>query len=136
MTTTTTDISGCWLGTYWQAEQPIRFEAAFVQGGNVLDGRILDDNYLGESSIKGELLGHRIFFIKRYLTTSPNPIRYSGTLTDDGNYMYGHWRIGYFDSGRWEAYSAHDALSAEFSALIAAQAGELPSLLEDDYLEI
>jgi len=136
MTTTTTDISGCWLGTYWQAEQPIRFEAAFVQGGSVLDGRILDDNYLGESSIKGELLGHRIFFIKRYLTTSPNPIRYSGTLTDDGNYMYGHWRIGYFDSGRWEAYRAHDALSEEFSALMAAQGGDLPPLLEDDFLEI
>lgn len=136
MKTTTTNISGCWLGTYWQAEQPIRFEAAFVQGGSVVDGRILDDNYLGESSIKGELLGHRIFFIKRYLTTSPNPIRYSGTLADDGNYMYGHWRIGSFDSGRWEAYRTFDVLSDEFAAFVAAQSDSLPLLLADDFLEI
>ena len=132
MTTTTTDISGCWLGTYWQAEQPIQFEAAFVQGGSVVDGRILDDHYLGESCIRGELLGHRIFFIKRYLTTSPNPIRYSGTLAEDGNYMYGHWRIGYFDSGRWEAYRTHDVLSEEFSVLLATQFGDVSLLQADD----
>ena len=68
ITTTMSNISGCWLGTYWQSGQAIQFEATLVQGGNVVDGRILDANYLGESSIQGELLGHRIFFIKRYWT--------------------------------------------------------------------
>jgi len=121
MTTTMTDISGCWLGTYWQAEQPTRFEATFVQGGNVLDGRILDGNYLGEAWLKGELLGNRIFFIKRYLTTSPNPIRYSGTLSEDGNYMHGNWRIGYFDSGSWEAYRTQDDLMEELMVTLAQQ---------------
>ena len=131
-TKTTNDISGCWLGTYWQADQPIRFEAAFVQGGSVVDGRILDTGYLGESCIKGEILGHRIFFIKRYLTTSPSPIRYSGTLDDDGNYMYGHWRIGSFDSGRWEAYRSHDSLSEELAMFVALYAGQEGYFAEDD----
>lgn len=119
MVKTSTNISGYWLGTYWQAGHPTQFEAALLQGGSVLDGRILDENYLGESWIKGELLGYRIFFIKRYLTTSPNPIRYSGMLSDDGNYMQGHWRIGYFDSGTWEAYRTDDVLTTELTALIA-----------------
>lgn len=95
-----------------------------------MDGRILDANYLGESSIKGELLGYRIFFIKRYLITSPNPIRYGGTLADDGNYMYGHWRIGSFDSGRWEAYRSHDGLSKELAAIVATHPGETAAYRE------
>lgn len=119
MTAATTNISGCWIGTYWQAAQPTRFEATLIQGGCVLDGRILDENYLGEAWIKGELLGSRVFFIKRYLTTSPSPIRYSGTLSEDGDYMHGHWRIGYFDSGTWEAYRSYDALGEELSLVLA-----------------
>ncbi|HEY9888425.1 MAG TPA: hypothetical protein V6D02_08500 [Candidatus Obscuribacterales bacterium] len=130
MKTTTTDISGCWLGTYWQTEQPTRFEATLIQGGTVLDGRILDANYLGEAWVKGELLGNRIFFIKRYLTTSPNPIRYSGTLSEDGNYMHGHWRIGYFDSGSWEAYRTDDALAAELAATLAQKGSQAIALSE------
>lgn len=107
-----------------------------MQGGSVVDGRILDANYLGESSLRGELMGQRIFFIKRYLTTSPNPIRYSGMLTKDGNYMYGHWRIGSFDSGRWEAYRGYDSLSAELSALIATHPPTRAARVDDDVWEI
>jgi hypothetical protein len=117
MTTTTADVSGYWLGTYWQTGQPIRFEANLVQGGSVLDGRILDNNYLGEAWLTGELLGERIFFVKRYVTTSPNPIRYTGTLSEDGNHMHGKWRIGYFDSGQWEAFRVHDPLSEALTTL-------------------
>ncbi|MGF1459985.1 MAG: hypothetical protein ACFBSG_13275 [Leptolyngbyaceae cyanobacterium] len=132
MNITTTDISGCWLGAYWQGKQPIHFQATLLQGGNVVDGRILDSNYLGESHIKGEVLGHRIFFIKRYLTTSPNPIRYSGSLADNGHYMHGHWRIGYFDSGRWEAYRTHDPFAEELSALLAEQPATAAPWPEDE----
>lgn len=114
-----TDMSGSWLGTYWQGGQPTRFEATLVQGGSVLDGRILDDNYLGEAYVQGELLGDRVFFVKRYLTTSPSPIRYSGTLSKDGNYVHGHWRIGYFDSGTWEAYRTSDFLLADLANAMA-----------------
>jgi hypothetical protein len=132
MTKMTTDISGCWLGTYWQGGQPTHFEAALVQGGSVLDGRILDEGYLGEANVQGELLGSRIFFIKRYLTTSPSPIRYSGTLSEDGNYMHGHWRIGYFDSGTWEAYRGEDALLNELADIIAVQTRAIAELADTD----
>jgi hypothetical protein len=134
MTTTTADISGCWLGTYWQAGQPTRFEATLIQGGSVLDGRILDNNYLGEAWVKGELLGNRIFFIKRYLTTSPSPIRYSGTLSEDGNYMHGNWRIGYFDSGSWEAYRAEDSLTEELKTIVAEKVALARSFAEGDFI--
>ena len=115
------DVSGSWLGTYWHCGQPTRFEATLVQGSSVLDGRILDDSYLGEACIRGDLLGNRIFFVKRYLTTSPSPVRYSGTLSDDGNYMHGHWRIGSFDSGTWEAYRTLDLLATDWAKMMASQ---------------
>ncbi|MEM6835967.1 MAG: hypothetical protein AAF609_03845 [Cyanobacteria bacterium P01_C01_bin.120] len=135
MKITKTDISGRWLGIYWQAENPIGFEAAFIQGGSVIDGRVLDENYLGESFIKGELLGSRIFFIKRYLTTSPHPIRYSGTLTEDGNYMSGHWRIGYVDSGRWEAYRTYDPLAEALAGLTMTQSTSVLMTADEDVWE-
>ncbi len=115
------NVSGSWLGTYWQDGQPTRFEATLIQGNSVLDGRILDDNYLGEAFIRGDLLGNRVFFVKRYLTTSPGPIRYSGTLSEDGNYMHGYWRIGSLDSGTWEAYRSVDLLMADLIKTIAAK---------------
>lgn len=65
------DVNGLWLGTYWQEGIPTRFEATLVQGGNTLSGRVLDDNYLGEAQIEGEVVGRTIHFTKRYLTTSP-----------------------------------------------------------------
>ena len=46
-----TDLSGAWLGTYWQQGQPVRFEMTLVQGGNTINGNILDNNYLGEASL-------------------------------------------------------------------------------------
>lgn len=119
---TMADMSGSWLGTYWQGGQPTRFEATLVQGGSVLDGRILDEGYLGEACVRGELLGNRVFFVKRYLTTSPSPIRYSGTLSEDGNYIHGNWRIGYFDSGTWEAYRATDFFMADLAQALSARA--------------
>ena len=127
---TMTDMNGSWLGTYWQGGQPTRFEATLVQGGSVLDGRILDDSYLGEACVHGELLGDRVFFIKRYLTTSPSPIRYSGTLSEDGNYMHGHWRIGYFDSGTWEAYRAADLLMVDLARAISAKSPAIANIVD------
>ena len=116
-----TNVSGSWLGTYWQGGQPTRFEATLVQGNSFLDGRILDDSYLGEACVRGDLLGNRVFFVKRYLTTSPSPIRYSGTLSEDGNYMHGHWRIGSFESGTWEAYRSLDLLMVDLTRTMAAK---------------
>ena len=134
MTPTATNMSGDWFGTYWQAEQPTQFAATLIQGGNILDGRILDANYLGEAWITGELLGNRIFFVKRYVMSSPSPIRYSGTFSEDGRYMYGHWRIGCFDSGTWEAYCTEDALTTELATVLATKSVLTSSRLENKHL--
>ncbi len=72
------DLSGTWLGTYWQRGVPCRFEATLLQSGNTLTGNILDDSYLGEAKLSGEVIGRRIQFTKQYLTTSPDLVSYSG----------------------------------------------------------
>lgn len=107
------NITGAWLGTYWQDDYPTRFEATFSQGGNVLSGSILDDNYLGEAQLSGEVVGRSIRFTKRYLTSSPNPIDYAGTLSEDENSMSGTWKIGRAFSGRWEAHRSNNDLMAD-----------------------
>ncbi|HEY9877937.1 MAG TPA: hypothetical protein V6D29_05740 [Leptolyngbyaceae cyanobacterium] len=113
------DVSGMWLGTYWQAGNPTRFEATLIQGGNALSGRILDDSYLGEAQLQGELVGRRVSFTKRYLTTSSTTIQYTGTVSEDGNYMQGDWAIDAFDSGPWEAYRSQDDLSADLQSALS-----------------
>ena len=110
------DLSGTWLGTYWQEGIPTRFEASLIQSGNALSGSILDDNYLGESQIAGQVVGRSIRFLKRYLTTSPEPVHYTGTLSEDEDFIQGEWALGWFDSGPWEARRSGDNLMAELSA--------------------
>jgi len=107
------DVNGMWLGTYWQAGIPTRFEATLIQGGTQISGRILDDNYLGEAQINGEIVGRSIRFTKRYLTTSPQVVTYTGTLSEDANSMQGKWNIGWFNSGTWEAHRHSQDLMAE-----------------------
>lgn len=100
-----TDLSGTWLGTYWQEGLPTRFEATFVQSGNTLTGNILDDGFLGEAQVGGEVIGRSIQFTKRYLATLQAPIIiYTGTLSDNEDFMQGQWQISGFDSGSWEAH--------------------------------
>ncbi|MBD2472298.1 hypothetical protein [Nostoc sp. FACHB-145] len=104
------DISGNWLGSYWQDGMPTRFEAAFVQGGNALTGSILDDNYLGEATVKGDVIGRSINFTKRYLVTAYAPVTYTGTISQNEDYMQGKWNIGSRYSGSWEARRDGDNL--------------------------
>lgn len=61
------DVSGSWLGTYWQNGNPTRFEVTFVQAGSTISGSILDDNPLGEAQAAGEVIGRTIQFAKQYL---------------------------------------------------------------------
>ena len=96
-------LSGIWLGTYWQSQVPSRFEMSLIQGGNALRGNILDDNYLGEASLVGEVVGRKINFTKNYLCGSGHSVYYIGTVSEDGNFMQGQWQIDLFNSGTWEA---------------------------------
>ena len=98
------DLSGTWLGTYWQNEEPTRFEASLIQAGNSLSGNILDDNFLGEAELSGEVVGKQVQFSKRYLSAQQISVNYIGTLNDNENIMKGIWKIlGTKHSGYWEA---------------------------------
>ncbi len=104
------DLSGTWLGTYWQSGQPIRFEATIIQAGNTLSGHILDDNYLGEARFSGTVMGRKIDFTKRYLISTPEPVNYTGSVSEDENYIQGKWNIGFIYSGAWEAHRSGENL--------------------------
>ena len=108
------DITGAWLGTYWQKEKPTRFEATMVQSGNKISGSILDDGSLGEAHIAGEVVGRVIQFTKRYVTSSPIAINYTGEIAQDEQSMQGTWQISGSDSGQWEAHRSGDNLLAQF----------------------
>lgn len=112
------DLSGTWLGTYWQAGVPTRFEATLLQSGNTLTGSILDDSYLGESKASGEVIGRSISFTKRYLSGG-HTIKYHGTLSENENFMQGQWNLGIFDSGPWEAYRSGNDLLADLQSRVA-----------------
>lgn len=120
----TIDLTGTWLGTYWQANSdPTRFEASLVQGFNTLSGNILDDGCLGEALVTGERLGMGLQFIKRYLSGSHDVVIYTGTIADDGDAMQGSWRIGQGDRwvGTWEAHRKADGLMEELTRQIRNQ---------------
>ncbi len=104
------DISGAWLGTYWEDGTQTRFEATLIQAGNSLSGRILDDGPLGEAQISGDVTGRSISFSKQYVTTVPYPIDYTGTIAETGDFMAGTWVIKGKASGRWEAHRNSDDL--------------------------
>jgi hypothetical protein len=115
------DLTGTWLGTYWQQGIPSRFEAVFVQSGNTLSGSILDDNYLGEARLSGEVMGRSISFTKSYLITSPAPVKYIGRISETEDYIQGQWRIGIGDSGSWEARRSGENLMADLQTRIQQQ---------------
>ena len=100
---------------------PNRFEATLLQSGNTLAGSILDDNYLGEAKLSGEVIGRRIQFTKRYLATSPDPVNYIGALAESEDFMHGQWHLGYFNSGFWEARRSGEDLMANLKARLADQ---------------
>ncbi|MEQ8754572.1 MAG: hypothetical protein RID09_13805 [Coleofasciculus sp. G1-WW12-02] len=119
------DVNGTWLGTYWQWDVPTRFEATLLHSGNTVTGNILDDSYLGEASLTGEVVGRRISFIKRYLASSNYPISYTGTISESEDFMHGQWSIGGVDSGSWEARRSGENLTVD---LQKAQANRVPAL--------
>ena len=107
------DVNGTWLGTYWQNGNPTRFEVVLLQSGNSLTGNVLDDSYLGEAKLFGEVIGRRISFTKNYFTSSPDAVEYTGTISEDDNYIQGQWSISSLDFGPWEARRNGESLTLE-----------------------
>jgi len=123
------DLSGTWLGTYWQAGTPTRFEMIIIQSGNTLSGRVLDDSFLGDAQLTGEVIGRKVSFIKRYFTSSPDLINYTGTLSEDADFMQGRWSIAPWDSGTWEARRSGVALVADLQVKQVSLIGDNLSMV-------
>jgi hypothetical protein len=115
------NLTGTWLGTYWQDDRPTRFEMSIAQGGNALSGNILDDGNLGEA------IGRNVQFFKRYIGFSQGNILYQGLLSENENLMQGEWTLKMSlpvygemtDSGRWEATRSENDLSNELTQYLA-----------------
>ena len=125
-----TDLSGTWLGSYWQNGEQVRFEFALIHSGNSISGNILDDCYLGEANITGEVIGRQIQFSKRYVSVRQASIEYGGTISEDGDSMSGNWSFAYkalafhsVISGPWEAHRNGDNLSLELKNIASRLAG-------------
>ena len=120
------DLSGTWLGTYWQHGEPTRFEMTLVQGGNRLSGNILDDGALGEAQVVGTLVGQQVQFSKRYLVSHSHPIEYSGTLLPQNDVIQGTWLLAGDPAGQtagqWEARRGGDALMVDLQERLALTA--------------
>jgi hypothetical protein len=113
------NLSGTWLGTYWQNGDPTRFEVVFIQSENSLTGNILDDSYLGEAQLTGSVIGRHVSFVKQYYNSALPPIDYNGTVSEDENLIQGSWRITLNDVGIWEARRNGESLIQDLQNQIA-----------------
>ena len=120
------ELTGPWLGSYWQRNEPTRFEATFVQARNSLSGRIIDDSPLGEAQIQGTVTGRQVTFTKKYFSNPNYAIQYTGTVSEDGDHINGQWRLDAKHSGPWEAHRSDNDLSKELNAVLAKN---LPALM-------
>ena len=125
------NLTGAWLGTYWQHGNPTRFEMTLVQGGNTLSGNILDNSYLGEAMVTGEVIGTNVTFTKRYIGNKGYFVSYSGIILEDEQLIQGQWNIDW-DNGKWEARRQDDnfslALNATRQEQVPALSGSLKSI--------
>lgn len=121
------ELTGPWLGSYWQQKDPTRFEATFVQAHNSLSGRIVDDGPLGEAQIQGQVTGRHVSFTKTYFNHPSYTIQYMGTVSEDGNHINGQWRQNSKNSGAWEAHRSDNDLSQELKAILTKNVPELAS---------
>ena len=100
-------VNGSWLGNYYYAHtsQPFGFEAVFVESAEgVIEGSILDDGSLGEARVSGMFNDPNITFTKRYNNPLHLPIRYEGTMSEEGKKLTGSWMIQAENKGSWVAW--------------------------------
>jgi hypothetical protein len=121
------NLTGTWLGTYWQDDMPTRFEMVIAQGGNVLSGNILEDDSQREATMTGEAIGRNVQFSKRYISIFQGNILYQGLLSENENLMQGEWTLKMSspaygemtNSGRWEVIRSENDLANELTQYLA-----------------
>ncbi len=84
----------------------------------------MDDGYLGEATLKGEVVGRNISFVKSYISITKKraSVNYNGTISEDGNSMQGKWDFfGMLGFQNWEAYRNEENLEDELRKYITVQ---------------
>lgn len=100
------NVSGSWLGNYYYAidSQPYGFEAVFVEQDGKVVGSILDDGKIGEAKVSGSFADPILTFTKIYNNPAHAPVRYEGTISDEGKRLTGTWQIMGEMHGSWMAW--------------------------------
>lgn len=114
-------IAGTWKGHYSYRDDPedgSGFEAVFYEDSKgVLEGHILDDEYMGQATISGVFSYPRVSFTKVYLLPGLSPVEYQGTMSGDGKSMSGTWIITQGSMvvrrGGWKAHRKDDERKKE-----------------------
>ena len=98
-------VQGSWRGYYTYSSTPSKqfgFEAVLLQDASgAVDGNILDHGRLGEARVSGSFGYPSLKFIKMYDNKTKAPVQYSGTMSEDGNILSGHWHISGRSNGSW-----------------------------------
>lgn len=77
---------------------------SLIQSGNSLVGNISDDGRLGEAQLNGEVIGRTVQFSKKYIMHKQSPVNYKGSISEDGNHLFGKWDFyGMLGFQPWEA---------------------------------
>jgi hypothetical protein len=109
-------IQGSWRGRYFYAGDGVAhaWEAVFLEVKGIIEGSILDDDALGEALAGGTFSYPVVRFTKVYRRTGTHPIKYEGTMSEDGNLIRGRWVIEGAVSGTWLAMRHDHADELQF----------------------
>lgn len=116
-------VRGNWLGNYYyrSVNQAYAFEAVFVEGNGMVDGSILDDGQLGEARVSGTFTYPTLSFVKRYDRAGMAPVRYEGTMDEDGKRIAGSWSIDPGVTGTWVVWRSDDEELEEDSTEVSKE---------------
>ena len=113
------NLTGHWLGVYWQHGQPTEFDMEVTDLGGVISGVIQDQGPLGlRATFSGDHSDCAIRFEKKYLYLRCY-IDYQGNVSSNGLAMSGQWSIrsdsgvGWSDRGLWQAEKTGRSIGLE-----------------------
>ena len=102
----TANLSGSWLGTYWQLSRPTAFEMQLLEADGQLFGRIRDlSKLLPEATLSGQHGFGNVSFQKRYIKIFGHVVHYRGAVSADANLIEGEWSfsasMSHGETGTW-----------------------------------
>jgi hypothetical protein len=107
-------ITGKWRGHYSYHRRPddgSGFDVSFIEEKDGLTGTVRDDFAPHDATLLGTFSYPAVAFVKTYTQPTYFPIKYEGTMSDDGKSIRGTWVIEadpYSTSGTWTAFRASE----------------------------